>query len=52
MNVIELAGRLADLIIAGHGDEEVFLDTGPDTLFTIGEVDLDSDGVGVIIWKV
>jgi hypothetical protein len=38
-------------IVADHGDDEVFLDTGPDCLFGVGEVDVDTDGVGIIIWK-
>lgn len=51
MTVTELRDRLNDLIAEGHGEEEVFLDTGPDNLYTIGDVDLDGDEFGVIIWK-
>jgi len=52
MKAKELYVRLAELIKQGHGDEDVFLDTGPDgEVFSVGEVDLDIDGVGVIIWK-
>ena len=48
----ELLQRLQALVDAGHGDEEVFLDTGPHELYLVDDVDLDADGVGVIIWKV
>lgn len=51
MNALELYDRLGELIEQGHGTEQLFLDTGPEELFLAGEVDLDTDGVGVIIWK-
>lgn len=47
----ELLERMTELVNAGHGDEEVYLDTTPHDLYTIGDVDLDADGVGIIIWK-
>jgi len=52
MNAIEVRDKLDALIAAGHGDEEVYLDTGPHDLYTIEDIDLDADGVGIIIWKV
>ncbi len=51
MNVRQLHARLTMLMDAGHSEDEVFLDTNPEHLFTVGEVDLDSEGAGVIIWK-
>lgn len=51
MTVTEVIARMAELVESGHGDEEVYLDTDPHDLFVIGDIDLDSDGVGVIIWK-
>jgi len=47
----EVLQRFQKLVDAGHGDEEVYLDTDPHDLFIIGDIDLDSDGVGIIIWK-
>lgn len=47
----ELLEELQALVDAGHGDEEVFLDVSTDGLLTIGEVGLDMDEVGIIIWK-
>ena len=52
MIVSELYKRLGELIAHGHGGEEVFLDTDPNCLHVIEEVDLDCDEVGVIIWAV
>lgn len=51
MTLLELAERADLLIKQGHGEEEVYLDTDPHDLYTIGDIDLDTDGVGVIIWK-
>ena len=51
MNAIEVMERMTKLVKEGHGEEEVYLDTDPHDLFTIGDIDLDSDGVGIIIWK-
>lgn len=51
MTARELRDHLTVLVDVGHGDEEVFLDTGPHGLHVVGAVDLDADGVGVIIWK-
>lgn len=51
MTVLEVMERMEQLAKEGHGEEEVYLDTDPHDLFTIGDIDLDSDGVGVIIWK-
>jgi hypothetical protein len=47
----DLYQRVQELVEQGHGDEEVYLDTDPHDLFTIGDIDLDTDGVGIIIWK-
>ena len=47
----ELLEKLQALVDAGHGDETVYLDTNPHDLFVAGDVDLDGDEVGIIIWK-
>lgn len=51
MTVTELRIRLQELEADGHGDEIVFLDTNPNNLDTIGDIDLDADGVGAVIWE-
>lgn len=51
MILSELLTQAQRLVDAGHGDETVYLDTGPHDLFVAGDIDLDTDGVGVIIWK-
>jgi hypothetical protein len=45
----ELAKRLLDLV-AEHGDMEVFLDINVYGLRQIGEVDVDAEDTGIIIW--
>jgi len=50
MTVTELIDRLTELR-DDNGDQEVLMDTGPVELFVIGEVDMDADGNGIIIWK-
>lgn len=47
----ELLAKLQALVDVGHGDETVYLDTNPYDLHIAGDVDLDADGVGIIIWK-
>lgn len=47
----ELLEKLQALVDAGHGEETVYLDTNPHDLFIAGDVDLDGDEVGIIIWK-
>lgn len=51
MTLQELTERLDMLMQQGYSQEEVYLDTGPNYLFTVGEVGIDADGVGIIIWK-
>ena len=47
----ELLKKLQDLVDEGNGDEQVYLDTNPMDLFMAGDIGMDSDGVGIIIWK-
>lgn len=48
----ELLQRVQALVAAGYGDEEVFIDYGAEyELTSIEEVDIDSDGDGIVIWK-
>lgn len=47
----ELLEKVQALVDAGHGEEIVYLDTNPHDLFVAGDIDLDTDGVGIIIWK-
>jgi hypothetical protein len=51
MTVNDVLNRFTQLVKEGHGDQHVYLDTDPINLYTIGEIDVDSDGDGVIIWK-
>lgn len=51
MTAVELYLKLEKLLSAGHGEETVYLDTNPHDLFVAGDIDLDTDGVGIIIWK-
>ncbi len=44
-----LISRLQYLIKI-HGDQETLLDVGPDGVLTIGEVDVDAEDTGIIIW--
>lgn len=37
-------------LIKCHGDREVFLDVGPNGLLSIGEIDVDTEDIGVIVW--
>lgn len=46
-DVLEQFNRLQE---QGHSDMEVFLDTGPDGLHTIEEIDIDPEDAGIIIW--
>ena len=34
-----------------HGDMEVYLDVNEDGLLLIGEIDVDAEDTGIIIWK-
>ena len=47
----ELLKKLQELVNEGNGDEQVYLDTNPMDLFQAGDIGMDSDGVGIIIWK-
>lgn len=47
----ELLAKLQALVDDGHGEQQVYLDTNPHDLHTVGDIDLDTDGVGIIIWK-
>lgn len=38
-------------LIKKHGDISVFMDVSADGLIEIGEVDVDVDDTGIIIWK-
>ncbi|WP_298437981.1 hypothetical protein [Geobacter sp.] len=49
MKVSELIDRLAYLR-ANHGEMEVFLDVSVHGLLEIGEIDVDVDDTGIIIW--
>lgn len=49
MKVSALIDRLIHLR-REHGELEVFLDCRPDSLLAIGEVDVDAEDTGVIIW--
>ena len=51
MTVSDVLNKFQQLIDEGHAEEEVYLDTGPHNLFTIGDIDLDADEFGIIIWK-
>jgi hypothetical protein len=51
MRVADVLNKFQTLMDEGHAEEQVFLDTNPHNLHTIGEIGLDDDGVGVIIWK-
>ena len=51
MTTSELLQKLQALVDAGHSEEQVYLDTGPHELYTVEDIDLDTDGVGIIIWK-
>jgi hypothetical protein len=33
-----------------HGNMNVYMDTNPDKLLSIGEIDVDADDTGVIFW--
>lgn len=48
------ASELADLLprlISEHGDRELFMDVGHVDLYPVGEVGLDVEETGFIIWK-
>lgn len=36
---------------AAHGDLEVYLDVCNEGLIEVGEVDVDAEDTGIIIWK-
>lgn len=37
-------------LVQQHGDKDVYLDTNPEALQSIGEIDLDMDDTGFIFW--
>lgn len=47
----ELLKKVQQLVDEGNGDEQVYLDTNPMDLFMAGDIGMDTDGVGIIIWK-
>lgn len=49
MKVSALIDRLITLR-REHGDMDVFVDCRPDTLMEIGEVNVDAEDTGIIIW--
>jgi hypothetical protein len=50
VRVSDLIERLTELRDI-HGEQQVFLDVSQDGLIEIGEVDVDADDTGIIIWK-
>jgi hypothetical protein len=50
LRATELIDRLEELKEI-HGDLEIFLDISVEGLIAIGEVDVDTDDTGIIIWK-
>lgn len=50
MKASDLIERLKELQEL-HGDLDVFLDVASDGLIEIGEVDVDVEDTGIIIWK-
>lgn len=44
-----MISRLQELV-AESGDREVFLDVGPDGLLEVGEIGIDMDDTGIIVW--
>jgi hypothetical protein len=49
MRATEIIDQLTHLIDL-HGDQEVYLDVSPDGLLEIGEIDVDADDTGIIVW--
>lgn len=49
MKAKELIERLQHLV-KEHGDQDVFLDVTSDGLIEIGEVDVDTEDTGIIVW--
>jgi hypothetical protein len=37
-------------LVQQHGDRDVYLDTNPEALQSIGEIDLDLEDTGFIFW--
>lgn len=37
-------------LVQQHGDMDIYLDTNPDALLSIGEIDVDAEDTGIIIW--
>ncbi len=50
MFAAEVIARLQELV-AESGDQEVFLDIGPDGLLPIEEIGIDMDDTGIIVWS-
>lgn len=50
MRASVLISRLKHLINV-HGDLKVYMDVNADGLIKIGEVDVDADDTGIMLWK-
>ena len=50
MKASEVIDRLTWLI-KEHGDRDVFLDVSSDGLIEPGEIDMDADDTGIMIWR-
>lgn len=50
MRASEVISRL-QFLQKEHGDMEVYLDVSEDGLLLIGEIDVDAEDTGIIIWK-
>ena len=50
MTATKVIDRLTELRTL-HGDLEVLMDVGDTDLIPIGEIDLDADDNGFILWK-
>lgn len=50
MKASKLIRRL-QYLIKEHGDMHVLMDTDPRGPYQIGEVDVDADDTGIMLWK-
>jgi hypothetical protein len=50
MKASEVIERLT-FLTAEHGDLEVFMDTDPNGLHTVDEIDVDADDTGIIFYE-
>jgi len=49
MRAKAVAERILELV-ERHGDRELFLDVGPDGLIAVGDIDVDTEDTGIIVW--